>query len=214
MYEGQSNLAYTGPKPPFSHLNVEEPYSFLKTHRWKGHAMEVGPLACVLVGYARGIEEYREVVDSTPSRLGLPATALFSTLSRTAARGPETMLVMKWTQEFYDQLLTNIRNGDTRMANMEKFNPTTRPANCQGVGYAEAPRGALAHWININDQKIENYQLVVPTTWNASPRDPEGKRSAYESALMGTPVANKEQPLEIIQSIRAPAGYRQYPHGE
>lgn len=202
-WKGQTNLAYTGPKPPFSHLNVEEPYSFLKTPRWKGHAMEVGPLARVLVGYARGIEEYREVVDSTLSKLGVPATALFSTLGRTAARGLETMLVMKWTQEFYDQLLTNIRNGDTRMANMEKFNPATWPANCQGVGYSEAPRGALAHWININDQKIENYQLVVPTTWNASPRDPEGKQSAYESALMGTPVANEEQPLEIIRTIHS-----------
>jgi hydrogenase large subunit len=202
-WKGQTTLNYTGPKPPFDHLNVEEAYSFLKTPRWKGNAMEVGPLARVLVGYGRGIPEYKEVVDSTLAKLNVPVEALFSTLGRTAARGLETMLVMQWTQGFYDELITNIRNGDTRMANMEKFNPDTWPAQSQGVGFAEAPRGALAHWININNQKIENYQLVVPTTWNASPRDPQGGLSAYESALMGTPVADENQPVEILRTIHS-----------
>ena len=165
--------------------------------------MEVGPLARMLVGYARGREDFKEVVDSALAKLNVPATALFSTLGRTAARGLESQLVINWAMEFYEQLLTNIRNGDTRMADTSRFEPSTWPAAAQGVGHNEAPRGALAHWINIEDQKIKNYQLVVPTTWNASPRDPEGKQSAYESALMDTPVADADQPLEILRTIHS-----------
>jgi hydrogenase large subunit len=202
-WKGESKIKYTGPKPPYEHLNVEEKYSFLKTPRWKGNAVEVGPLARVLIGYARGREDFKEVVDSTLAKLNVPVTALFSTLGRTAARGLESILVAQWGLDFYDQLITNIRNGDTRMANMEKFNPAKWDKTCQGVGYAEAPRGALAHWIVIEDQKIKNYQLVVPTTWNASPRDPNGKQSAYEAALMDTPVHDPEQPLEILRTIHS-----------
>ncbi len=133
----------------------------------------------------------------------MPVDALFSTLGRTAARGIETQLVANWTMEFYDTLIRNIKNGDERMANTENWEPSTWPAEAKGVGFMEAPRGALAHWINIKDGKTENYQMVVPTTWNASPRDPKGVRSAYESALIGTPVADPELPLEIIRTIHS-----------
>ncbi|MCB0656269.1 MAG: nickel-dependent hydrogenase large subunit [Saprospiraceae bacterium] len=202
-WAGETKLNYTGPKPPYEHLDVEQKYSYLKTPRWRGHAMEVGPLARVLVGYARGREDFKEVVDRALSTLNVPVTALFSTLGRTAARGLESILVAGWAQEFYDALITNIRNGDVRMAETTNFDPKTWPKEAKGVGHTEAPRGALAHWIVIEDQKIKNYQLVVPTTWNASPRDPEGKRSAYESALLDTPVANDEQPLEILRTIHS-----------
>ena len=202
-WKGESKIKYTGPKPPYDHLNVEERYSFLKTPRWKGNAVEVGPLARVLIGYARGREDFKEVVDSTLAKLKVPVTALFSTLGRTAARGLESILVAQWGLEFYDQLINNLKNGDTRMANMEKFNPAKWEKTCQGVGYSEAPRGALAHWIVIENEKIKNYQLVVPTTWNASPRDPNGKMSAYEAALMDTPVHDPEQPLEILRTIHS-----------
>lgn len=202
-WKGETKLNYTGPKPPYEHLNVEDKYSYLKTPRWKGHAMEVGPLARVLVGYARGREDFKEVVDSTLSALDVPAAALFSTLGRTAARGLESKLMAGWVQEFYDTLINNIKNGDTRMANMEKFKPETWPAKAMGVGHTEAPRGALAHWIVINNGKIENYQLVVPTTWNASPRDKNGTTSAYESALKDTPVHDEHQPLEILRTIHS-----------
>jgi hydrogenase large subunit len=111
--------------------------------------------------------------------------------------------VARWSKEFFDQLLTNIKNGDTRTANIEKWDPETWPAEAKGVGMTEAPRGALAHWIVIKDKKIENYQLVVPSTWNASPRDKEGQRSAYEASLIGTPVENVDQPLEIIRTIHS-----------
>ena len=202
-WKGETVLNYTGPKPPYEHLDVEGQYSFLKTPRWKGNAVEVGPLARVLVGYARGREDYKEVVDSTLSKLEVPVTALFSTLGRTAARGLETLLMTGWAREFYDTLISNLKNGDTRMADNTKFNPETWPAQAQGVGFAEAPRGALAHWIVIEDQKIKNYQLVVPTTWNASPRDTKGNMSAYEAALMDTPVADPEKPVEILRTIHS-----------
>lgn len=202
-WKGESKIRYTGPKPPFEHLDMTQAYSYLKTPRWQGHAMEVGPLARVLVGYARGREEFKDVVDRALKTLDIPATALISTLGRTAARGFEASLVSQWALDFYYQLVDNIKKGDTRMANMDMFNPDTWPKKAIGVGHAEAPRGALAHWINIEDKKISNYQLVVPTTWNASPRDSKGQLSAYESALVGTPVADEKQPLEILRTVHS-----------
>ena len=191
-WKGESKINYNGPKPPFEHLDTSKEYSYLKTPRWKGHAMEVGPLARVLVGYARGVEEYKAIVDKTLKDLDVPVAALFSTLGRTAARGLEAVLAADWALEFYDSLIANIKAGDTKMAEMSKFDPSTWPKEALGVGHSEAPRGALAHWINIKDEKIANYQLVVPTTWNASPRDGKGQMSAYEAAFIDTPVPGDE----------------------
>ena len=202
-WDGETKINYSGPKPPYEHLDVDQKYSFIKTPRWKGEAMEVGPLARMLMGYAHGREEFVSIVDSTLSALDVPITALFSTLGRTAARGLESQLVANWNMEFYNQLITNIKNGDERMANSEMRDPSLWPKECKGVGYMEAPRGALAHWVIIKDGKVANYQQVVPSTWNASPRDPQGQMSAYESALIGTPVADPEQPLEIIRTIHS-----------
>jgi hydrogenase large subunit len=202
-WDGETNIKYSGPKPPYTHLNVDEKYSFIKTPRWKGLAMEVGPLARMLVGYGRGNKEIQGVVNGALKHLDVPVDALFSTLGRTAARGIESQLVADWTIEFYDTLMNNIKNGDERMANMDKWDPKTWPTEAKGVGFMEAPRGALAHWIKIKDGKTANYQQVVPSTWNASPRDPKGQRSAYESTLIGTPVADPELPLEIIRTIHS-----------
>jgi hydrogenase large subunit len=135
--------------------------------------------------------------------LKAPAAALFSTLGRTAARGIETQLIARWSKEFYGQLLANVKNGDSRTFTKEKWEPVTWPAEARGVGLSEAPRGALAHWIVIKDRKIANYQLVVPSTWNASPRDGKGQRSSYEEALIGTPVHDPKLPLEIIRTIHS-----------
>ncbi len=202
-WDGETQLRYTGPKPPYEHLNVDQKYSWLKTPRWKGHPMEVGPLARMLVAYASGRKEVQEAVNSALSHLNVPVTALFSTLGRTAARGLETQLIATWALEFYHQLLANIKNGDSRMFDNSKWEPSTWPREAKGVGLSEAPRGALAHWIVINDGKIENYQLVVPSTWNASPRDTQGQRSAYEAALIGTPVSDPDQPLELLRTIHS-----------
>ncbi|MGB5429042.1 nickel-dependent hydrogenase large subunit [Eudoraea sp.] len=202
-WDGETSINYSGPKPPYEHLDVSQKYSFIKTPRWKGKPMEVGPLARLLVGYARGNKEIQDAVNGALSHLDVPVDALFSTLGRTAARGIETQLVANWTMEFYDTLLQNIKNGDTRMANMDKWEPEKWAPESKGVGFSEAPRGALAHWIRIKEGKTANYQLVVPSTWNASPRDPKGQRSAYESTLLGTPVADTELPLEIIRTIHS-----------
>ncbi|MGE0101758.1 MAG: nickel-dependent hydrogenase large subunit [Blastocatellales bacterium] len=202
-WNGETEFNFTGPKPPFEQLDVEGKYSWLKTPRWKDHPMEVGPLARVLVAYAKGNAEVKEVVTETLTKLAVPVDALFSTLGRTAARGLETRLVVNWLKGFYDELLANIKSGQVSTFTREKWEPSTWPAECEGVGMTEAPRGALAHWIRIKDGKIDNYQLVVPSTWNASPRDAKGQRSAYEESLLGTPVANSEQPVEILRTIHS-----------
>ncbi len=202
-WKGETKLDYTGPKPPYKYLNVKDKYSWMKTPRWKGNPMEVGPLARMLVGYASGRKEFQEVVNAALTKLNVPVTALFSTLGRTAARGLETQLVAGWAQEFFDQLISNIKKGDTRLHSNYMWEPKDWPQEAKGVGMTEAPRGALAHWIIIKNQAIDNYQLVVPSTWNASPRDAKGQMSAYEAALIGTPVSNPEQPLELLRTIHS-----------
>lgn len=202
-FEGETILEYTGPKPPYQHLNVQDKYSWIKTPRWKGEAMEVGPLARLVVAYAAGKEPQKEIVNWALKQLDMPVEGLFSTIGRTAARGLEAKLVSDWALEFYDRLLENVKNGDSRMMNNEKWDPSSWSEKAQGVGLAEAPRGALAHFAVVEDRKIKNYQMVVPTTWNASPRDENGQLSAYESSLIGTPVHNPNQPLEILRTIHS-----------
>ena len=202
-FAGETEFNYTGPMPPYEQLNVEGKYSWLKTPRWKDHAMEVGPLARLLVSYAKGSTEVKDVVNEALGRLGVPVTALFSTLGRTAARGLESRLVVHWLKGFFDDLMAQVKVGELSTFTRDKWEPSTWPATAEGVGLTEAPRGALAHWIRIKDGKIDNYQLVVPSTWNASPRDPKGQRSAYEEALIGTHLANPEQPLEILRTIHS-----------
>jgi hydrogenase large subunit len=202
-WQGETEFNFTGPKPPFKHLNVEGKYSWLKTPRWKGHPMEVGPLARLLVAFASGNTDVKEVVTDALKRLNVPTAALFSTLGRTAARGLETQLVVHWMKEFYDELLRNIKGGEIKTFTDSMWSPDTWPEEAEGVGMSEAPRGALAHWIRIKNKQIDNYQMVVPSTWNASPRDPQNQRSAYEESLIGTPVADQEQPVEILRTIHS-----------
>ncbi len=202
-WDGETKLKYTGPKPPYQFLNVESKYSWLKTPRWKGKPMEVGPLARMLVAYAAGRNEVKEAVDSALKTLNVPVNALFSTLGRTAARGIETQLIADWALKIYDDLLQNIKNGNYTTHTKQKWDPSSWPKEAKGVGMTEAPRGALAHWIVIKDKKIENYQLVVPSTWNGSPKDPNGTRSAYEESLIGTRLARIDQPVEILRTIHS-----------
>lgn len=165
--------------------------------------MEVGPLARLVVAYAAGKEPQKTAVDNVLKALDLPASALFSTLGRTAARGIETQLVAHWSLEFFDQLMKNLENGDSRMANPVMWENENWPKQAQGVGLCEAPRGALAHFAVIENNRMKNYQMVVPTTWNASPRDENGNLSPYESALIGTPIHDANQPLEILRTIHS-----------
>jgi hydrogenase large subunit len=202
-WEGVTKPNYTGPKPPFQNLDEKKPYSFIKGPRWKGNAMEVGPLARMLIGYAAGRSEYKDVVGEALGRLRVGPEALFSTLGRTAARALETRLCAAWMQEEFDGLIAHIRAGQTATANTEKWSPSTWPAEARGFGHVEAPRGALGHWVRVKDGKIANYQAVVPTTWNGSPRDEKGQHGAFESSLLGTPVVDPKLPLEILRTIHS-----------
>ena len=203
-YKGETSLNYTGPTPPYQHLDVEQSYSWLKSPRWRGKPMEVGPLARVLTLYAKGHEQTRELVDMTLKQLDVPVRALFSTLGRTAARTLETKVIADSMQTWYDNLVANIQSGDTTTFNEAYWDPSTWPAEARGVGYMEAPRGALAHWIVIKNGKIDNYQAVVPSTWNAGPRDPEGQPGPYEAALQDNhELHDPEQPVEILRTIHS-----------
>ncbi len=201
--EGHTEASYNGPKPPYHQLDENGGYSWVKAPRWKGNAMEVGPLARMLVGFASGKDEFKEVVTEALGRLKLEPAALFSTLGRTAARGLETRLAAKWLLEEYDRLIANLKAGDMATADASKWEPKTWPADCKGFGTEEAPRGSLGHWVHIQDGKIASYQIVVPSTWNASPKDGQGQRGAYESALLGTPMADPKRPLEILRTIHS-----------
>jgi hydrogenase large subunit len=163
----------------------------------------VGPLARYIIGYAQGKAEFKDPADKLLKDLGLPLTALFSTLGRTAARALECQWAAHQMRYFQDKLMANIKAGDLATANTEKWSPETWPKEAKGYGFTEAPRGALAHWIKIKDGKIENYQCVVPTTWNGSPRDPKGNIGAFEASLMDTPMADPAQPLEIIRTLHS-----------
>jgi hydrogenase large subunit len=194
---------FKGSRTRIEQLDESAKYSWLKAPRWRGHAMEVGPLARYIIGYAQKNPEFKEPVDAVLGQLGLPLTALFSTLGRTAARGLECQWAAHKMRYFYDKLLANIKAGDASTANVDKWEPSRWPKEAKGVGFTEAPRGALGHWIRIKDTKIDNYQCVVPTTWNGSPRDTRGRIGAFEAALMNTPMARPDQPLEILRTIHS-----------
>jgi len=192
-----------GTRTKIEALDEEAKYSWIKSPRWKGHAMEVGPLARYIIGYAQNKAEFKEPTEKLLKDLGLPLPALFSTLGRTAARALECQWAADKMLHFYNKLIANIKAGDSSTANVEKWDPKTWPAEVKGVGFTEAPRGALAHWIKIKDGKIDNYQAVVPTTWNGSPRDPKGNIGAFEASLLDTPMADPSQPLEILRTLHS-----------
>ena len=202
-YDGETNHKYTGPQPPYEHLDTDKKYTWLKAPRYDDKAMEVGPLSRMLVAYASGHERVQAVVNSVLKTLGVGPAALFSTLGRIAARAVETLVTAEQIPVWIDQLAANMKKGDLRIHSGEKWDPSDWPAEAQGYGFHEAPRGALCHWVKIKNQKIENYQCVVPGTWNGSPRDAKDQRGPYEEALIGTPVANPEQPVEILRTIHS-----------
>jgi len=202
-YEGETNLNYTGPKPPYEHLTTDAGYSWLKSPRWKGKPMEVGPLARILTLYASGHDQTRELAGMALKKLDLPLTAMFSTLGRTAARTLESKVIADAMQGWYNELMANIKAGELKTFNENKWEPSSWPKQAKGVGFMEAPRGALGHWLVIKDEVIDNYQAVVPSTWNGGPRDPEGQPGPYESSLVGTDLYDPKQPVEILRTIHS-----------
>lgn len=179
--------------PKYTELKTSDRYSWLKAPRYMGEPMEVGPLARVLVGYGRGEPVFETAVNGFLTRSGLPVEALLSTLGRTAARCIETKIIA----DAMDGWLKELTAGASTMSSW------TMPSKASGMGLNEAPRGALGHWINIDNQVIANYQMVVPTTWNFGPRCADGKPGPAESALEKTPVKDIEQPLEILRTVHS-----------
>jgi [NiFe] hydrogenase large subunit len=173
-------------------------YSWIKAPRYAGESCEVGPLARVLVAYGSGLPIAKELVDSTLKKLDVPVGALFSTLGRTAARGLETVAIGKAMEKWIMQLVENVKNGDTKV-----YQAWEMPDKGIGYGLNDVPRGALGHWVEIEGGKIKNYQYVVPSTWNLGPRCENGKRGPVEEALIGTPVADPQKPLEILRTVHS-----------
>jgi len=192
-----------GSKTHIEALDEAAKYSWIKAPRWRGHAMEVGPLPRYLIGYAQNNPEFKEPVEKLLKTLDLPVTALFSTLGRTAARGLEASWAAHKMRYFFDKLMANLKAGEFATANTVHWEPSSWPREAKGVGFTEAPRGALGHWVVIKDEKIANYQAVVPTTWNGSPRDPQGQLGAFEAALLDTPLAKSDEPLEILRTLHS-----------
>ncbi len=175
-FDGETNPNFTGPKPPYKFLNTDEKYTWMKAPRLSEQPMEVGPLARMLVAYASGHERVQAVVNSVLEALGAGPEALFSTLGRTAARCVETVVIAEKLTGWVDELATSMASGDLQIHDNDSWNPENWPAEAQGWGFTEAPRGSLGHWIQIKDQKIHNYQIVVPSSWHCSPRDEKGIR--------------------------------------
>lgn len=208
-WEGVTEQAYelpegsVGTKTKFEWLGDKGKYSWIKSPRWNGHMMEVGPLARLIVSIAKDVKHFKEPALDLLKELNLPLEAVYSTLGRHASRALECRWTAHKMVQYVDDLIANIKAGDETAANMQYWDPKTWPKECRGVGFCEAPRGALGHWCVIKDTRIANWQAIVPTTWNASPRSPEGQQGAFETSLMGTPVADPERPLEIIRTIHS-----------
>jgi Ni,Fe-hydrogenase I large subunit len=201
--EGETSPRYTGPTPPYEHLDIDKKYSWLKSPRYDDQPMEVGPLARMLVAYSSGHPRVKDLVDGVLKKLGVGPEALFSTLGRVAARGIETQVLAEKIEDWVDALAANMAGGELRIHDNSKWDPSSWPKEATGAGFHEAPRGALGHWVRIKDGLISNYQCVVPSTWNAGPRDAQGHRGPYEEALLNTPVADPKRPIEILRTVHS-----------
>jgi hydrogenase large subunit len=200
---GETQPNYTGPTPPFDFINTDGKYSWLKAPRYAQKPMEVGPLARMVVAYAAGHARVKQLVDQVIATLGIGTNGLFSTLGRVAARGVETQVIAEQLQGWISALESNMNGGNLTIHNGAKWDPATWPAQASGWGATEAPRGALGHWVSIANGKISNYQCVVASTWNGSPRDAAGVRGPWEEALVGTPVVDPTRPLEILRTMHS-----------
>lgn len=207
-YEGEAALhPFKGEtNPQYTDFQDDEKYSWVKAPTFYGKRAEVGPLADVLVGVASGHEGYTKYLDQTMGILksvsgnpDIPLAAVHSTIGRHAARAIRCGVMLDTLHDLWQRLVDNIGTGDT-----DTFNPPVFPkGEIEGVGFHAAPRGALSHWVVIEDAKIKNYQAVVPSTWNAGPRDADGQIGPYESSLLDTPIADPEKPLEVLRTIHS-----------
>jgi quinone-reactive Ni/Fe-hydrogenase large subunit len=209
-YDGKTNPNYTGFKDaqtvgPDGQMHdtkvIQEDgkYSWIKSPRYDGKPMEVGPLACLLVSYAKGNKRVKKVVDDFLAKTGLPVGALFTTLGRTAARMLQTKVIIDHGMTAFNNLIANLKVDQTTCATYT----IDKNKEYRGRGMGDVPRGMLSHWIRIKNGVVENYQAIVPSTWNAGPKDAKGVMGAYEADLVGLKIADLSQPLEIIRIIHS-----------
>ncbi len=201
VYPGKEETIpeYTGFKDDGT-VDGEGKYSWVKAPRYKGNMMEVGPLSRMLVGYASNHNNIREIIDNFLKKHNANINQMFSTVGRTAARALETAYIWYGAHKWMNDLITNIKQGDERT--WTRFEYPEKETNTS-VALYEAPRGSLAHFVRIKGKKVTHYQVIVPSTWNASPRDEKGQRGAYEESLINLPVPNTEEPLEILRTIHS-----------
>jgi hydrogenase large subunit len=191
--------------PDYTDFVDDGKYTWVKAPRFNGAPMQVGPVANVLVGYTQGHALTRKWTDDALARVSkitgrqVGVEQLQSTMGRYLARAIRSAMLADLALKHWERLVDNITKGDTTSYRAPAF-PT---GAVEGVGLHEAPRGTLSHWVVVKNGVLSNYQAVVPTTWNASPRDEAGIPGPYEASLVGTPVANAEQPLEVLRNVHS-----------
>jgi len=209
-YDGKTNPEYTGfkdmdtvgmngEKVHSKVIDEKAKYSWIKSPRYDGKAMEVGPLACILISYAKGNERIVPLVNDFLEKTGLPKAALFTALGRTAARMIQARAIAKHGLEAFYTLIENLKVDQDTYTSYK----IDKDKEYKGRFIGDVPRGMLSHWIRIKNGVVENYQAVVPSTWNAGPIDATGQMGPYESNLVGLKVADVSQPLEIIRIIHS-----------
>ena len=209
-YDGETEANYTGlvdgesidgeGKLAHSKLfDTKGKYSWIKAPRYDGLPMQVGPIASIVINYAKGNERVKKVVDEFLSKSGLPLSAVFSTLGRTATRMLEAKVVAEHTMDAFNALIENLKTDQETCTKYVIDNSKEYKGHFKG----NAPRGALSHWCRIKDGVISNWQAVVPSTWNASPKDAKGQMGSYEACLVGMKIADLSKPLEIIRKIHS-----------
>jgi [NiFe] hydrogenase large subunit len=193
------NPAQGQTKGDFKDYNVADKYSWVKAPRLDGKPMEVGPLSRMLVAYVAGIEGVKSLVDTTLAALGQAGKpeVLLSLLGRVAARNLEAAFVAGEMGKWITELVEAVKGGDSAYFTQQ------REASGEGAGLWEAPRGALGHWVNVQGNKIANYQVVTPSTWDCSPRDAQGVRGPMEEALVGAPILDPTKPLEALRIVHS-----------
>jgi hydrogenase large subunit len=194
---------YGGPKPPFDALAGRDRYTWVKAPRYEDDPMEVGPLARILVGSTAGDAIVQSALGNALSTLGLTPDALFGTVGRIVARAVEASVVAGRLGGWLSDLRDNMASGEIAMADLTTWDPSTWPAEAQGFALGESAQGAVGHWVTIRGGRIAAYQIVDGSTWNASPRDGDGRRGALEAALVGTSLADAGRPLELLRTIHS-----------
>lgn len=205
-WRGETVPRYTGPTPPYQQLSAHRKYTWCKAPRYDGKPMQVGPNARLLTAYAQEHEATVALLTSTLDRLGLKPAQLNSTLGRTLARGLESQLIARRMSDTFAAFVETIRQGETVTFNPALWEPESWPKSAQGVGFMEAARGTLSHWVQIENRKIVRYECVVPSTWNSSGRDGQGQLGPYEHALAGNgrhPLQDPQRPLEVLRTIHS-----------